>query len=66
MPKFKHGDKVVVLPESSNPYAGKTGAVWGSHNLLGVDSQILYYLVDFEDVADDVRIMESDLALVSE
>ena len=71
MPKFKHGDRVVVLPEPSSPYAGKTGVIFSRPNqitieapTLGVESQTLSeYLVDFEDVDDDVWILESDPAL---
>ena len=72
MPKFKHGDRVIALPESSSPYGGKTGITFSKPRqrtvapaaMLDVASHTVYqYRVYFEDLDDDVRIMESDLAL---
>ena len=79
MPKFKHGDKVIISTEYSGPQAGKTGVIFGSSNAVpkvsinplqdGQDiagDQVFYvYQVDLDDSdTDTVPVMESELTLV--
>lgn len=76
MPRFKHEDRVRILPESSAPYAGETGTIFGDPSLAIVivptqaregqsiagEQPVIYEHEVCLDRSDKkVRILESDL-----
>ena len=80
MPKFKHGDEVLISLNASNPYAGERGVIFGEPRFLSVsyptgfvgesqplatDSENVYeYNVDIAGVDGDAWVLESDLIAV--
>ena len=76
MPEFKQEGRVRILPESSAPYAGETGTIFGDPSLImvivstkrrkgqaiaGEQRELYEYEVDLDRSDRKVRILESDL-----